>query len=1048
MSLSDKEFYQMSVSITKALNPVEAALKVKHARAAIIGTFRTNGGQMFWTVSLRQPLMDNRFTAWKFCHLLHKILREGHPLCIEHSMRHRGMLIELGKLWGHLTDGYGVCIHAYTKLLVTKLEFHQRNPQFPGNMTLSKVEWDHLGGNDINVHFQLAVEMFDYMDDIMALQQTIFTSVNTFRITSMTPAGQCRLAPLIPLIQDSNQLYDFAVRLMFKLHSHLPNDLLSGHRERFRVIFKQLKSFYDQARNLQFFVNLITIPELPDHAPNFNSKVDFGNYQAPVVHVPEPDPEPDPVVSDLVDMSIPPTNNVPQTPEPTPSPSPPIDFDRLLRERDQLIQHLQLEVDRLGKCLKSLTVAHREELNHKEEHISKLNTRLTDIQEELTNTRLQKEEMELKAQTAPTLEQKVVEEEERAKASEEKFQKLKTMYTQIRDEHVKLLRTHGEMTKQLSTAKKETSELNTAKELLQAQLEEFQQKQTRMEEDLQKTTEVVQKEKEVEEKFEKLNTTYEQLKCRFDDLQADKSAEIAELQANIAVLEEVRIEHGVLNKKCQELEKIIEDKKLVEQSQQEGEVLITELRANLEEKSKNEEELQTELEKVKEESSKEAQSLQAKIVENEEKFKAELDEKHRNALETIRALELSLQDSKIHGDTSIRALLEACIKSSEKLAVRAMSENEFTTAAGTSSYFMMIAEELQEVLNELQIVYEKYASDNTQVEGLARKTVLSGHLLATIQIQGMTICNTSANIEQGEHIANEIKLFCNDVMSLFESLHQLPSESVVSPKIATVKEKLRKITSMIHDLTTQSDNSGQLGDMLEAELASMDKAIDAAASKIVEMLSKARASDSGIKLEVNEKILDTCTNLMQSIRILVQNSRHLQAEIVALGKGTASAKEFYKRNHQWTEGLISAAKSVAQGANLLVTAANKAVSGEVKHHFDIVVAAQEIAACTAQLVVASRVKAPRGSQKLSALMNASRSVTQATGTVVATAKDCTQQLEESDDLDLTKLTIHQAKTREMDIQVKVLELEQALQMERLRLAAYRRKTYHQNSDEK
>lgn len=31
-------------------------------------------------------------------------------------------------------------------------------------------------------------------------------------------------------------------------------------------------------------------------------------------------------------------------------------------------------------------------------------------------------------------------EEERAKASEEKFQKLKTMYTSIRDEHIALLR--------------------------------------------------------------------------------------------------------------------------------------------------------------------------------------------------------------------------------------------------------------------------------------------------------------------------------------------------------------------------------------------------------------------------------------------------------------------------------------------------------------------------------------------------------------------------------------------------------------------------------
>jgi huntingtin interacting protein 1 len=84
------------------------------------------------------------------------------------------------------------------------------------------------------------------------------------------------------------------------------------------------------------------------------------------------------------------------------------------------------------------------------------------------------------------------------------------------------------------------------------------------------------------------------------------------------------------------------------------------------------------------------------------------------------------------------------------------------------------------------------------------------------------------------------------------------------------------------------------------------------------MLSQSRASDSGIKLEVNEKILASCTTLMQCIRVLVQKAKVLQAEIVALGKGSASAKEFYKRNHQWTEGLISAAKAVATGANLLV----------------------------------------------------------------------------------------------------------------------------------
>lgn len=96
---------------------------------------------------------------------------------------------------------------------------------------------------------------------------------------------------------------------------------------------------------------------------------------------------------------------------------------------------------------------------------------------------------------------------------------------------------------------------------------------------------------------------------------------------------------------------------------------------------------------------------------------------------------------------------------------------------------------------------------------------------------------------------------------------------------------------------------------------------------------------------------------MLAIRILVQKARLLQAEIVAKGKvnlcfcflkianaliilctiiesakkdftcivykhllfqGTATAKEFYKRNHQWTEGLISAAKAVAMGAKFLL----------------------------------------------------------------------------------------------------------------------------------
>lgn len=165
---------------------------------------------------------------------------------------------------------------------------------------------------------------------------------------------------------------------------------------------------------------------------------------------------------------------------------------------------------------------------------------------------------------------------------------------------------------------------------------------------------------------------------------------------------------------------------------------------------------------------------------------------------------------------------------------------------------------------------------------------------------------------------DEIKKWNTSAIELFSSLQETKESSNVQSKIEEVKNALQQVVTMIHDLSKQSEGVEDISELIEKELAGMDKAIEEAAARIESMLSKSKASDSGIKLEVNEKILDACTALMRSIRELVKKSRTLQVEIVGLGKGTATAKEFYKRNHQWTEGLISAAKNVAQGANFLV----------------------------------------------------------------------------------------------------------------------------------
>lgn len=49
------------------------------------------------------------------------------------------------------------------------------------------------------------------------------------------------------------------------------------------------------------------------------------------------------------------------------------------------------------------------------------------------------------------------------------------------------------------------------------------------------------------------------------------------------------------------------------------------------------------------------------------------------------------------------------------------------------------------------------------------------------------------------------------------------------------------------------------------------------------MLRKSREADTGVKLEVNEKILVSSTELFKTIKVLIEKSRSLQDEIVSVG---------------------------------------------------------------------------------------------------------------------------------------------------------------------
>ncbi|KAG9438292.1 huntingtin-interacting protein 1 isoform X2 [Apis mellifera carnica] len=469
--LTDKQLHQLSISIGKAVNPTETPVKEKHVRSAIIGTHQEKGGMVFWLYMLRQPLQENQIVAWKFCHVLHKILREGHEKVIPDSQRYRGRLEDLGKLWQHLREGYGPLIQLYIRLLITKLDFHKRNPRIPGNLQVTSEELKSIGENDINIYFQMSVEMFDYMDDILNLQRAVTTSLKNTPSNSMTVSGQCRLAPLIPCVLDASQLYDYCVKILFKLHNTLPADTLAGHRDRFSKQFQELKKFYNTVKQRQYFKHLITIPTLPENPPNFLVQSELRTYVTPIVVLPpEESLDSEVVVDSLIDTSD--TNSLSgdqldSTRNGSISPD-------AIAERESLIDHLQQENNRQRQELHRVLTDHQRIVEELQIHVTQLKSDLlvkcNEIEQE---KQINQDFIKQKADMM----MKVHESEEKYKILQEKFQKLKDAYAKFRDEHINLIRKKVEVDKQLGMLKisQEQSERRTTEaerrleELIQGQ---------------------------------------------------------------------------------------------------------------------------------------------------------------------------------------------------------------------------------------------------------------------------------------------------------------------------------------------------------------------------------------------------------------------------------------------------------------------------------------------------------------------------------------------------------------------------------------------------
>ncbi|PAA60478.1 hypothetical protein BOX15_Mlig025576g1 [Macrostomum lignano] len=311
-------------------------------------------------------------------------------------------------------------------------------------------------------------------------------------------------------------------------------------------------------------------------------------------------------------------------------------------------------------------------------------------------------------------------------------------------------------------------------------------------------------------------------------------------------------------------------------------------------------------------------------------------------------------------------------------------------------------------------------------------------------LQGRIVSNAAPTADLVQELQSMSRVTAEEGSNFLRALSQGFDQEALVGHCASLFSHLNGLRSLTELLVPQFKDirPEDMGDLVETEMLGISEAVEAAEAKFRELIEKSADTGlSGVHLEVNMRVFESCSNLMLAVKALVHKSKVLQREIVAEGRGAASQTEFYKKHSRWTEGLISAAKAVGFGANQLCGAADLLVSSGGTKFEELIVCSQDIAASTAQLVVASRVKANPKSFSLQQLQTASKGVSEATGQVVAQAKSAAEAIEDRDALDFSALSITQTKRMEMNSQVRLLELEAELEKERAKLGELRRRHY-------
>lgn len=966
-----------------------------------------------------QPVMADEVQTFKALITIHKVLQEGSPVVVREAQQNVGWIESLARgVSGEGLRGYGPLIREYVRFLLAKLAFHRQHIEFNGLFEYE--EYISLKSiNDPNEGYETISDLMTLQDQMDTFQKLVFSH---FRGGNN---NECRIAALVPLVQESYGIYKFITSMLRAMHTTTGDDeALEPLRTRYDGQHFRLVKFYYECSNLRYLTSLITVPKLPQEPPSLLAE-DEERPALPKRPVKEIEKPPSPItkngtpdVNDMQDFWSREAQRQQQEYE---------DEQRRLQNQYDEQQRLRLQAEQQAqrnfedqqRQAQEQAMMQQEQLRQQQMAMH-TQGRMAELEQENLRARAQYEQDQLMLQQY----------DQRMKALEEQFIQLQNNF-------------QGQISSK-------DDQINA----LQEQVNTWRSK------------------------YEALAKLYSQLRQEhLDLLQTTKSLKLKANSAQEAIDQRERLQREMKTKNLELADMIRErDRALHEKDRSQGghkdetEKLKRELRLAIEraenaEKAKGSE-LSSLMAKYNREMADLEEALRAKTRQLEEiraknndsslDRDAALREKDdeidiyrsgmEQALEELEQLKLTGGDADGALDgaideviksniAKINDMIDSVLQSGVQRIDDALYELDSPMQAGnqnaTAPYVLSQVEKASSSATEFSTAFNNFIADgpNSNHSEIIKAVSVLAAAMSDVLTNTKGLTRFADGDKKGDELTSAARQSALSTINFFRSLQSFRLEGLEAMQKSDVVingnhevlmklQKLSKLADAFAPKSAKLSTSGDLGDLVDSELEKAAKAIEAASQRLAKLKNKPRDGFSTYELRVHDAILEAATNITTAIGALIKAATESQTEIVASGRGSSSRTAFYKKNNRWTEGLISAAKAVATSTNTLIETADGVISGRNSPE-QLIVASNDVAASTAQLVAASRVKATFMSKSQDRLEQASKAVGAACRALVRQVQDIIKQRqkEEGSSEDYSTLSGHEFKVREMEQQV-------------------------------